>query len=329
LSYRVTGKIGRTSVKPGSRLVSDVILDFDLKEHAHSFLGRVGDNVEIISELIIPPVNGRLTLGTTLGRTDVSFQSTIEHISLDAIAVHALLATLNRSEIGELVTSIQHTSSSLLHRHKPKVPPTKTISKPAPPPNILLFDGYVTLVGLAIRTNTAKTLQKASSSQLHFELGHVHIKGNNRETRDGPPLSFPEFFINLRGMQVYLAKALNGKKTACGDLTLGATLHATSKRNERQELARAYQLRSSQCQICIHTETASVVLEVLGHLRESFKDIDMTNEVKGLQKLRRATLADLGTHVPSKPSKTKEEEPTALFGAMYSLEMVDPRMIWK
>ncbi|KAL8849931.1 MAG: hypothetical protein Q9221_005110 [Calogaya cf. arnoldii] len=329
LSYRVTGKVGRISVKPGSRLVSDVRLDFDLREHSHSFLGRVGDNVEMISELIIPPVNGRLTLGTTLGRTDVSFQSTIEHISIDAIAVHALLATLNRSEIGELVTSVQHTSSSLLHRHKPKVTPTETISKPAPPPNILLFDGYVTLVGLAIHTNTAKNLQEASTSQLHFELGHVHIKGNNRGTRDEPPLSFPELFINLRGMQVYLAKALKGEKTPCGDFTLGATLHATSKRNGRQELARAYQLRSSQCQICIHTETASVVLEVLGHLRESFRDIDMTNEVKGLQKLRRATLADLGTNVPSKPSKTKEEEPTALFGAMYSLEMVDPRMIWK
>ncbi|KAI4272671.1 MAG: hypothetical protein L6R38_006545 [Xanthoria sp. 2 TBL-2021] len=329
LSYRITGKIGRISVRPGLRLVSDVILDFDLKEHAHSFLGRVGDNVEMISELIIPPVNGRLTLGTTPGKTDISFQSTIEHISLDAIAVHALLATLNRSEIGELVTSVQHESSRLLHRHKPTASPTKTMSQPAPSPNIVLFDGYVTLVGLAIHTNTTKALQEASTSQLHFELGHVHIKGNNRGIRDGPPLPFPELFINLRGLQVYLAKSLNGQKTPCGDFTLGATLHATSKRNERQELARDYQLRSSQCQICIYTETTSVVLDVLDDLRESFRDIDMTNEVKGLQKLRRATLADLGTNVPSKSSKANEEEPTALFSAMYSLEMVGPRMIWK
>ncbi len=329
LSYRVTGKIGRISVRPGSRLVSDVILDFDLKEHAHSFLGRVADTFEMISELIIPPVNGRLTLGTNPGKSDISFQSTIEHISLDAIAVHALLATLNRSEIGELVTSVQHELSRLLHRHKPTASSTEPRSQPAAARTMVLFDGYVTLVGLAIHTNTAKTHQQAGTSQLHFELGHVHVKGNNRGTEEGAPLPFPELFINLRGLQVYLAKSFNGQKTPCGDFTLGATIHAGSKRNERQELARAYQLRSSTCQICIYTETTSVVMDVLDDLRESFRDIDMTNEVKGLQKLRRATLADLGTNVSSKPSMADEEESTTLFSAMYSLEMVAPRMIWK
>ncbi|KAL8905514.1 MAG: hypothetical protein Q9171_006638 [Xanthocarpia ochracea] len=331
LSYRVTGKVGRISVRPGSRHVTHMVLDLDVKEHAHAFWGRVGENVEMISELVIPPINGRLTLGATPGQTDISVQSTIEHISLDAIAVHALLATLNRSEIGELVTSIQYESSRLLRRHRPTVSPRKTMSQPAPASSILLFDGYVTLVGLAIHTNTNTTraLQENSPSQLNFELGHVHLRGNNRGAGDGPPLTFPEVSINLRGLQVDLAKSVNGQRAPCGHFTFGATLQAASKPNERHEVVRAYQLRSSQCQICIYTDTASVILDVLGDLRESFRDIDMTNEVKGLQKLRRATLADLGTDVSSRLSKADEEESTALFSAMYSLEMNNPRMIWR
>ncbi|KAL8996329.1 MAG: hypothetical protein Q9169_004129 [Polycauliona sp. 2 TL-2023] len=330
LSYRVTGKIGRIAVRPGSQLVSGVVLDFDLKEHAHAFLGRVEEKIEMISELIIPPINGRLTLGTNPGQTDLAFESTIEHIELDATAVHALLATLNRSEIGELVTSIQHESSQLLHRYKPPSTSSKVTSKPTATPNQVLFNGHVTLVGLAIHTNTVKTFGDASTSQLHFELGHVHIKGNNRGTGHGPPLTFPELFINLRGLQVDLEKCQNGQSIPSGDFTLGATLHATSKLNDRQELARSFQLRSSRCQLCMTTETASVVLDVLGYLRESFKDIDMTKEVKGLQQLRRATLADLGTNNNVSPKSTENDEgTTALFSAMYSLVMVDPRVVWK
>ncbi|KAL8836133.1 MAG: hypothetical protein Q9176_006513 [Flavoplaca citrina] len=329
LSYRITGRVGRISVRPGSQVVSGVVLDFDLKEHAHAFLGRVGEKVEMISELIIPPVNGRFTTGTEAGKTDVSVQSTIEHINLDAVAVHALLTTLNRSEIAELVTSIQHESTRLLHRYKPVDSPPEASSKPALASNILLFDGYVTLVGLAIQTDTAKIPHEAGSSKLHFELGHVHIKGSNRGTKHGPPLTFPELFVNLRGLQINLNKTLNGHKTSCGDFTLAATLHATSKSNERQELARAYQLRSSNCQLCMSTETTFVVMDVLGDLRESFKDIDMTSEVKGLQKLRRVTLADVGTHMSSNSLWNDKDEPMALFSAMYSLEMVDPRMIWR
>ncbi|KAL8788799.1 MAG: hypothetical protein Q9213_001470 [Squamulea squamosa] len=329
LSYRVTGKIGRISIRPGSRLASEVVLDFDLQEHAHAFLGRVDDNMEMVSELNIPPINGRLTLDTNPGQTDVSFQSTVEHISLDAAAVHALLATVNRSEIGELITSIQHAMSRLLRRHKPAASPRNTISKPAPTTNVLLFDGYITLVGLGIHTNTLRGLKGHTSSQLHFELGHVHLKGSNRGIKDGPPSTFPEWFINLRGMQVNLSMSLKGQEIQCGDFTLGATLQATSTLNERHEVARAYQLRSSRCQTCIYTETASVIMEVLGDLRESFRDIDMTNEVKGLQKLRRATLADVGTGVSSRLAKANTGESTTLFSAMYSLEMIDPRMIWR
>ncbi|KAI4130952.1 MAG: hypothetical protein LQ338_001463 [Usnochroma carphineum] len=329
LSYRVTGRIGRISVRPGSRHVSDVVLDFDLQEHAHAFLGRVGNGFEMISELVIPPINGRLIMDTGPSQKDVSFQSTIEHISLDAAAVHALLATLNHPEVVELVSSIQHESSRLTQRYKPKAQTSISAPSSTPSSQPFLFDVSITLVGLGIYTKTAMGSKKKLVSQLHFELGHVHAKGNNRETSDGRSRKFPELIIYLRGLQMGFTRLIEGQKRPCGDFTIGMTLEATSKPSTRQELVRAYQLRSSRCVTNIYTETASVMLDVLDELRESFKDIDLTHEVRGLQKLRRATLADLERSVPNKPGQVDEGQSTVLFKAIYSLELQNLRVVWR
>ncbi|KAI4255939.1 MAG: hypothetical protein LQ352_002324 [Teloschistes flavicans] len=327
LSYRVIGRIGRLSVRPGSRPLSDVVLDFDLKEQAHAFSGRIGSSLETISESVIPPTNGRLTYSTNPSKRDVSFQGTIEHISLDANGVHALLATLSRPEIGELAASIHQKASRLYQHYKPA---GNTI-KEAPAPSIpqpLVFDGYITLVGLGIHTKTVKECDHRHVSQVDFELGHVHLKGNNRGT-GGSALKFPEFSIDLRGLHIGLTKPLAGLTQSYGDFQFGAAFQATSKTDRSSELVRAYLLRSTRCEMIMYTETASVVLDVLGDLRDSFKDIDLTNEVKGLQKLRRATLADSETDLPSKSTKTDEAEAASLFTAMYSLEMTGTRMIWR
>ncbi|KAL8701040.1 MAG: hypothetical protein Q9201_005123 [Fulgogasparrea decipioides] len=329
LSYRVTGRVGRLSVKPGARRLPKIVIDFDLKEHAHAFLGRIGSNIELISESVIPPINGRLVLGTDPLQKDISSQSTIEHISLDAAAVHALLATLGRPEIGELAANIHNESSRLYRRYKPTASSQKSAPVPAEIPQPILFDGYVTLVGLGIHTRTSKDSGRQGIPQLDFELGHVHLKGNNRGVGDRTTLKLPELSVSFRGLQMGVVILIAGQSRPYGDLMVNATFQATSKPNERNGVVRVYQLRSTQCEMTLYTGTASVILGVLDDLRESFKDIDMTNEVKGLQKLRRATLADLQRDLPSKRAKGGDTQSTALFDAMYSVEMTGMQMIWK
>ncbi|KAL8920220.1 MAG: hypothetical protein Q9208_006385 [Pyrenodesmia sp. 3 TL-2023] len=331
LSYRITGRTGRISLRPGSRHVSDMILDFDLKGHAHSFLGRVGTDFEMVSELVIPPINGRLMLDTGSSRKNISFQTTVEHINLDAAAVHALLATLNRPEIAELVSNIQHESSRITQRYRPiaktedAVPASEVGSQP------FLFDASLTLVGLGIHTKTTTDAKKDIMSQLHFELGHVHVKGNNRETKDGRSLNFPELFVYLRRLRIEFTRVKDGQDRPCGDFNLAMTLRATSQPNERNEPVRAYRLLSSQCETNIYTETAAVMISILDDLRESFRDIDMTNEVKGLQKLRRATMADTEIKGRGEPGQINEEQEQskALFSAIYSLDFLNLQVAWR
>ncbi|KAL8762526.1 MAG: hypothetical protein Q9184_001486 [Pyrenodesmia sp. 2 TL-2023] len=331
LSYRITGRTGRISLRPRSRHVSDAILDFDLKGHAHSFLRRVGAEIEMISKLVIPPINGRLMLDTASSWKDISFQSTVEHIDLDAAAVHALLATFNRPDIAELVSNIQHESSRMTQRYKPTVktedavPPSESASQP------ILFDASLTLVGLGIHTKPTADAKKDIMSQLHFELGHVHVKSNNRKMNDGRSLNFPELSVYLRGLRMEFTRLREGQDRPCGDFNLAMTLRATSQPNERNEPVRAYQLLSSQCETNIYTETAAVMISILDDLRESFRDIDMSNEVKGLQKLRRATMADTEIKGRGKPDQMngEPEQSNALFSAMYSLEFLNLQVAWR
>ncbi|KAL8952588.1 MAG: hypothetical protein Q9222_001503 [Ikaeria aurantiellina] len=322
LSYRVTGRIGRISVRPGSQQPSQARLDFDLKEHAHAFLGRSGNNIGLISELTIPPVNGRLILSTAPSQRDVSFQSTIEHISLDAAAVHAMLVTLSRPEIGDLAKSMQHDSARFIRQIASVFPTKKSDAPLSKAPQPVLFDAYMTLVGLGIHTTT-------STSQLDFELGLVHFKGHNRGTDGQIPLEFPELLISLQKLQLNLLRAVGGEERLCGNFTISATLQAASKVSTGGKLVRAYNLRSPRCETTIYTDTASTTIDILNSLQESFRDVDLTNEVKGLQKLRRATLADLEIHVPSKHGSLSETQPLALFSAMYSLEMTSVQVAWK
>ncbi|KAL8938320.1 MAG: hypothetical protein Q9216_003958 [Gyalolechia sp. 2 TL-2023] len=329
LTYRVRGSVGRISIRPGSRRISDMALDFDLKEHSHAFLGRSGAALEMISELVIPPINSHVVVGTDPHHKDVSVQSTIEHISLDAAAVHALLATLSHPEISELASSIRRDSSRLVQQYRPTNKSKEPVSTSTQVAESFLFDASITLVGLGIHTNTAKDAKKCVLSQLHFELGHVHVKGSNRATGGKGSLKFPELFIHLRGLQMGFTRSIEGQEHPCGEFILGATLQAMSQPNARQELVRAYQVHSSRCESVIYTETASVLVDVLDNLRKSFRDIDLTNEVKGLQKLRRVTLADLDLSEPSQPAKADEAQSKALFSAMYSLELRNMRVIWR
>ncbi|KAL8873109.1 MAG: hypothetical protein Q9174_001369 [Haloplaca sp. 1 TL-2023] len=326
LSYRFVGRAGRLSIKPGPSGPSGSILDFDLKEHAHAFLGRAGNDVEAISELVLPPVNGRLAFSMASSRKDISFQGTVEQISLDAAAVHALLATLNRREIGELVSNTRQNLTVVLQRHKPTVSSEKVGSAAQ---SVVLFDANVTLVGLSIHTKSSKDANLKDISKLQFDLGHIHAKGNNRDPGGQVAIKYPEIFVNLQGLEAALARTRGGQSYPCGRFRFGATLQATSKLNERQERIRAYQSCSTLCETIIHTETASVIIDILTDLRESFRDIDMTNEVKGLQKLRRITIADVEKDLPSEQSNVDKKESTALFDAMYSLKMTGMRAIWK
>ena len=329
LSYKVTGKVGRVSIRPGYQRVSEIVLDFDLKEHAHAFLGRTGAQTQVISEMVIPPINNHTVIGTNPVQRDISFQGTVEHITLDAAAVHALLATLSHPEITELTSRVHQELSRLAQQYRPTPTPREAASTSTQAVQPFLVDASITLVGLGIHTATLQARDRPVFSRFYFELGHVHLKGSNCETKAKQPLKFPELFIYLRGLEMGFTRKIQDQEQPCGKFIASAVFEAASKPNAKRELVRAFQVRSSQCETVIYTKTASAVIDILDHLRESFGDIDLTNEVRGLQKLRRATLADLEIGTRSLPAKEDDIKPAALFNAMYSLELSDMRVVWK
>ena len=326
LSYQVKGQVARLSMQPRNLFGSTMILNFDLKDHAHTFLGHVLNTVDPISILQIPPINGRFVLDLGSTQKSVVFHTTVEQTALDAAAVHSLLTTVSRPEIGRLASRLKRDLSHVWR--KTTRLPKSTWEEPKELNEPLLYDAYVTLAGLSIHTKTSSNVSQAEASRLHFELGCVFVKSTNKDSDQGPAMRFPEFQIILHGARADLSIILGHEIFPCGDVSVGANLRSTSKYNESSELVRAHQAQSSKFKANMYPKTASVVIDIINHLQESLKSIDLTNEVRGLKMLRRATMPE--NVIKSKPKEIDNATAAKpLFNAMYSLELADIRVSWK
>ncbi|KAL9615427.1 MAG: hypothetical protein Q9167_000105 [Letrouitia subvulpina] len=320
LSYQIKGEVARVSMQPRDSDSSTSILNFDLKDHIHTVYGHTVGAVDAISVLHIPSINGRFTLERNSRRVSVMFHTAIEQINLDAAAVHSLLTTLNRPEIRSLSTSFKNNLTHLLE--KPRDTAESVREGPELPQRLFLYDAHVTLAGLSIRTSTIDRFTQTVTSQLNFELGCVVLKGTKRS----PDVKLPELEIAFQSTNIRLLRCKGNESTPRGDLTISATFTSTSDISETHKLARSHQIRSPSLTANIYPESASITVEIINHLQESLKSIDLTNEVRGLRMLRRATMID--PVLKNQPKGANDPPEMLLQGVSYALEMAQIYIRW-
>ncbi|KAI4209611.1 MAG: hypothetical protein LQ351_007460 [Letrouitia transgressa] len=320
LSYQIKGEVARLSMQPKDSDSSTNILNFDLKDHMHAVYGHTVGAMDAISVLHIPSINGRFTTERNSRRTSIMFHTAIEQIDLDAAAVHSLLTTLNRSEIRRLSTSFKNNLTLLLEKTRDEAESIR--EEPELPQRLFSYDAHVTLAGLSIRTSTADRFSPAGTSQLNFELGCVVLKGSNRS----PNVKLPELEITFQETSIGLLRYQGNEPTPRGDLTISATFTSTSDINDVNKLARSHQIRSPSLTANIYPESASITVEIINHLQESLKSINLTNEVKGLRMLRRATMIE--PVVRNQPKGANDPSEIVLHGVSYALEMANIYIRW-
>ena len=330
LTYQITGTGARTSIKSGLRGDYEVAVDFDLKVHSHVFKTQADKDSDELSTLQMPPVNGRVRLDLAPKQKSVVFHTLVECVAFDASAVHAILTTTSRPEIASLVESIRQEATSIQdhyeHIFEVKRSESKSLSS-AP----LLYTAHITLESLAIHASTPESTSVTQGAKLRFDMGRIQLKTTNRDKNYEAAMKLSELEVQLKGINLNLWSFENLKLHPCGDIAIELSLRCTSKSNGSGELVRSYQVRSSSLEINVYTETASVVVAILGHLQDTLKTIDLSHEVNTLRRLRHARLQSQGSF----PETIKESQPrkdvesTALFKAMYALEMTNIRARWR
>ncbi|APA06183.1 hypothetical protein SS1G_01342 [Sclerotinia sclerotiorum 1980 UF-70] len=328
LTYTISGIIARASL--AAQIGSEIVFDFDIKDHSHDFQTTQNDKKQSISLLQMPPTNGRIVSSMSEEENRISIFASVEPIEIDAAALHTLSTALNRPEISSVVSDIRDDIKAV-QAHVEEIFDTSGSPVPASPSKVgpaLIYDAHLTFAGLDIYANAEPSRDGKTTAKLGFNVECMQLLVANRLETRGPTYEFPEIHINLHRILFELSRLNNGNMEPCGNLAFAAFLTATSKKNEIGDDVRSFNLTSNGLEINLFAETASSVVEVMGHLQNKIKDIDFTREKQYFKKFRK-----------SKPRITVNDEPkdydsvaastsTVMFASMYTLELLNIQISW-
>lgn len=329
LTYNVSGAVARASV--AAQLDSEVVFDFDVKEHSHDIQTLITNQPKSISLLQMPPTNGRITYNIAEDEDVVTVFASVEPVELDAAAVHSLLTALNRPEISSVITDVQEDIKTVRTHLEEIFGPNKrrSLPKPAPIGKRFVYDIHLTLAGFDVFANAQGVQADQKSARLDFNLGCVQLVAGNRPDPNGQVLEFPELRVSLRHIMFELSRLNNDTMEPCGNLAFAAFLTANSKHNEKGDEVRSFHLQSDGLEINLFADTASSVVDIVGHLQQKIKDLDLSREKKYLSKLRkskpRIAINDADAQEGSDISAPGS---TVMFSSMYSLELVNIQVSW-
>lgn len=333
LLYSISGKASQTSIEAGRREKSEILLNFDLKEHSHIFTIQNRDYHDDIATLRVPPINSYMVINLGPQKKSLLLQLMIEQILLDVSTVHASLTTLTRPEIANLSKEVRQELAHVQTVWKQEFGSTESASPLlTESQEPLLYSIHASLAGLVIRTDASKSAFIARPARLQLHSGRILLNATNRDSVHGQTLRFPELNVKLKELQAELSKISGKELLSCGNVRLAVFLEMTSKVNDENELVRAYIVRARGPIVNLYAETASMLIDILGHLQDTLKKIDFSEEVKSLRRLTRARLRSESRAIKSvsvDDEVHKNSVSPALFGAMYSLEVTNICVSWK
>ena len=324
--YNISGVVARASV--AAQIDSEVVFDFDVKEHAHDIQTITNNQTHSISLLQMPPTNGRIIAHMSEEENSVSVFASVEPIMLDAAAIHSLLTAINRPEISNVVADIQedikgvrvHIKEIFGEQKKQPVSPPRSEGKP------FIYDIHLTLAGFDVYTN-AKGAEKDRHTRLDLNLGCVQLVISNRLEQSGPVLEFPELRVGLHQIMFQLARSKNGSMEPCGNLSFAAFLTATSKPNNLGDVVRSFHAKSDGLEINLFAETASSVVDIMGHLQHKIRDLDLSREKTYFRRLRKSKPRIAINDEATTPSESMHGS-SIIFASMYSLELLNIQVSW-
>ncbi|KAL1987802.1 hypothetical protein VTN96DRAFT_2205 [Rasamsonia emersonii] len=331
LNYVIHGEVARMSVM--SSKDSGVEVDFDIKSNYHVFQSMEEGKPQTVSEVHVPPINGRI-----LGRLSpdliwLKADVTVELIRLQASALRSLLNVVNRPEISHFVSDFKE-SVEELHLHFEDVlvreDPTPRSSDSSKSREIL-YNIQLTMAGMGIHARAPGLRSKEYSADMDFSFGAMQMRLDNASGQRYPS-GYPEFHINVSQIALELRRQEKSQVRPYGSLVLDAGIVGTSRLNERNEIVRAYHLTSKSLDVELFAETASLVIDIAAHLQERIKTLDLSEDMKRFRKLGRLARPrnkGLMTQVPEfKITDESEPQSQALFNAMYSVELANIQASW-
>ncbi|KAJ5093611.1 hypothetical protein N7456_009472 [Penicillium angulare] len=333
LTYLISGDVARLSVMPTES--SKIEVDFDVKHNTHTFLSGEGNKIRSLSQLEIPPVNGRILANMLSNRKEFEVDLTIEHIRLEASAVRSLLAVLTGPDVVHLLEDLKQ-NVKVLQSHLGdalSLPKTKPDPKPASDESIILYKARLTMAGFEIHAIAPGLNGKDYNAEMVFSLGTMQMRLHNGLDR-GYTMEYPEFSVDASQINFQLRRLERTKAKSYGGFAFAVKFVGTSAVRENGEVTRAYHFTSDKFDIELFAETAALVVDIAIHTQERIKTLDLSHEVKRLRRLRHRNhngANDTQLDVPKIQFNDKNDDDAAaqpFLNALYSFHFRDVQVAW-
>jgi hypothetical protein len=318
LVYIVNGEAISLSVAPGT----PHLIELDIGSQDHEFRTDINDSWHSVSTFKLPTVNARASITSSNDVKVVDATMAIQPILIEASAGQSLFKALNRPELLRIFqdasADAKRAAEDWKHVSRPldlterKKSPIST-SSPA-----IIFFAKAWIAGVGVHST-------APSANLDLKFNGIQVYAANstdRETRS----EHPEVQVNLHHVVFELARSDDESRQPCGNIDLSAQIRCSSKLNEHGKMIPVYEVQSEAATVNLFANTASTVVDVIGHLQGRIKDMDFSREVEYLRRLRRSRVQSLTRRASI--ASSADSEVAALFSSLYSLQFSNIQVSW-
>ena len=312
LDYRLEGKTGSFRITPSLSRERSFVVDFDVGQQSHSFINHTRTETHRQGLLELPPINGHVDMDMGPDETSLSVAATIDKIEVDAAAISGVAAVINKAEVKDVLDAVKHSVDDI-KRRVDGLEMSKTVSKPAaklsaPKPigRRLIYDVRFALLGLRISASTPQITGR-STAEIELGVGPLHATASNRATTTiGNPL-IPEIRAQIQDIGARLWVLDHGQHVPRGKASFGLKLRFTSQSIKDSAMTRELTVQSDGLEVNAYPETASTAVDVINHLQDRIRDLDLSREVEYLRKLRDRRREHVMRRMKEKQSDADEE----------------------
>ncbi|KAH8723644.1 hypothetical protein GQ44DRAFT_619877 [Phaeosphaeriaceae sp. PMI808] len=332
LGWSISGSSGRIAVVPALGKNVTLQVDYDLDESYHRMYSNTKNGSNVISTLRLPAVNGRLAITQTEQETRVFASGIVETIQLQASEIQALATTINKPEFSHMLQAVQD-DIEVLKTHVEEVFPAASESSPAKAPNPsrdILYGVQMTLSGAHVVAIAPGRTPDSPTANLTLLLSSVQLKATNMDANEKIKL-YSEATVRMNEVSISLTLTDLDSMRRCGNLTFGAVFQATTEKDSIPT-RRLYRVYSTGLEVNMFADTASAVVDVVNHLQDKIKDLDLSKEKKYLQRLRHTKSRISNKRDKSLKSQKNHDNDSvssgALFTSTYSFELLNLQISW-
>lgn len=333
LGYQLDGIAASVKVAPSLKKERIFSIDFDVGRMNHAFVNTSRNDRHVQGLLEVPPINGHVGLEFDGDGTSISVASTIERVEVDAGAVQGVIAVINQNEVQDVMSAIKSGVEDIKGRVIEVFPEDhQVVPKPVQQKRVK-FDARFALLGIRVSATTPTAEgHGGATAEVEFGIGPLHATASNRAaSKDANPF-LPEVRAHVQDIGASMQINDRGTIRPCGNATLGIQLHFNNTAKEDGTVHRELNVRSDGSSIHAYPDTAAIIVDVINHLQDRIKHLDLSKELEYLRKLRNERRQSVIQRVSGKHDWTEDEEmpfsPEDLLSITTTIELTDIQVAW-